>query len=83
MCYASQQKAAAQADERKKRKMERIEELIMELEMAIERYDVSCAKYYHAQAKNELARLCKLKDKHSKQLVKENLQKLYNLECYL
>lgn len=63
--------------------MEKIEELIMELEMAIERNDYYYAKVYHAQAKNELARLCKLKDKHSKQLVKENLQKLYNLEYYL
>lgn len=63
--------------------MEKIEELIMELEMAIERYDYYCAKYYQEQARNELARLSKLKDKHSKKLVKENLQKLCNLEYYL
>ena len=63
--------------------MEKIEELIIEMEMAIERNDIGCAKFYQSQVRNELTRLCKLKDKHSKQLVQENITKLYNLEKYI
>lgn len=63
--------------------MEKIEELIIEMEMAIERYDIVVAKVYQNQIRNELTRLCKLKDKTSKKLVQENVIKLYNLERYL
>lgn len=63
--------------------MEKIEELIMEMEMAIERCDIECAKFYQNQVRTELTRLCKLKDKQSKQLVQENITRLYNLERYL
>ena len=63
--------------------MEKIEEMMMEMEMSIERNDLITAKYYQSQVRNELTRLCKLKDKKSKMLVNENVQKLYNLERYL
>lgn len=63
--------------------MEKIEEMMMEMEMSIERNDLISARYYQSQVRNELTRLCKLKDKKSKMLVNENVQKLYNLERYL
>lgn len=63
--------------------MKKIEELIIELEMAIERDEVTAINYYLAQAKNELANLCKMKDKESKQLFATNIVKLGNLERYL
>ena len=61
----------------------KIEELIIELEMAIERDDKKATSYYLSQAKNELSRLCKLKDKESKKAFNENIIKLGNLERYI
>ena len=63
--------------------MKKIEELIMELEMAIERFDDVSAEAYLSQAKNELSRLCKLSDKESKKLFNENCMKVRNLEIIL